>query len=262
MSNSQPADQPLAFDGIRELLDMLELGAVASVPGNHDITWDETFGPQQRLLFYNDLVQQLVPATPNTRDYPHVIVAQPNDERPVACILLNSCGIESRAQAGLGYVGREQLEQAERRLRELDVSAETHTIIAALHHHLLPVAPAIELPASEDPNAAPRLVVSVTIDANTVIRELARLGVSLVLHGHQHVYGIITLQDSRWSARPPLYIAACGSCGVEEAGVRRHFWLWSIENDVATATALQEDPNDRDSFALVSATPLRLRYTD
>ena len=170
--------------------------------------------------------------------------------------------MESQAQAGLGYIGTPQLDRIREMLNEHGIEPQTHTLVAVLHHHLLPVAPAVELPVTPDPNASPRLVVSVTIDATNVLRELGSLGFSLVLligRSTRSSQSLLTLSDSRFGVRPPLHIASCGSCGFDAAGVRRHFYIWEFEGDVATAISFEEDLTDREIFGEVDRQSLTLR---
>jgi 3',5'-cyclic AMP phosphodiesterase CpdA len=250
-----------AEDGVRKLLGALEVGHLAPVPGNHDISWDPKLRHRERLDFYHAIVSRLAPATPHPRDYPHIIRLD-GEERPgIALILLDSCRIESQAQAGLGYVGGDQLDLLDRRLQDAAVSRESHTLLAVQHHHLLPVAQAAELPVTADPNASPRMVVSVTVDATDVLRELTRVGVSVVMHGHQHVQAVLSFANSRWNRSSPLVVAACGSCGIDEVGVRRHFNLWEFEGGEVTVLGFEEHPDDRELFVEGSRQLLALDWS-
>ena len=246
-----------AEDGVRKLASVLDVDLIAPVPGNHDISWDGKLRHEERLDFYHAIISRLVPGMPHPNDYPHVVSIDRGDDA-LAFILLDSCRIESQIQAGLGCVGAKQLDLLDRRMQEAGVSAETHTVIAVQHHHLVPVAQAAELPATADPNASPRVVVSVTVDATDVLRELARVGVKVIMHGHQHVQAVLTMTNSRWRTPSPLVIAACGSCGTDEVGVRRHFNLWEIDARGASVVPFEEDADDRELF--VEQPPLTIRF--
>lgn len=249
-----------AEDGIRGLQEALTINVLGSVPGNHDISWDGTLRPDERLVFYEAILGRLAPHLPRPAEFPHVLrIDASNESIGLALILLDSCRIESKIQAGLGFVGGDQLDLIATRLAEAGVSAETHNFVAVLHHHLIPVSQAMQLPQTADPDSSPRMVVSVTVDATDVLRELARYGVSVVMHGHQHVHGVLSLSSSRWTTDMSLHIGACGSCGTDEVGVRRHFQLWEFEDGKATAVAFEEDPNDREIFVEVTRRTLVLR---
>jgi hypothetical protein len=114
----------------------------------------------------------------------------------------------SRVQRGLGYVGDNQLDLLDEKMAVEGVSPATHTLIAVLHHHLL------------------------AVSAST-LNKLAGIGVGLVLLGHHHVGMVLTHYDADWGERPPLHVAAAGSCGLAAPNMLRHFFLWEIDDNGA-----------------------------
>ncbi len=99
-------------------------------------------------------------------------------ERPVCLVAFNSCRIESRQNAGLGFVGREQIHVALRFLRDLDADpAELR--LALMHHHLMPVNYFEGIPWDTKKT-------SITLDAEAVLRCLISAKFCAVFHGHQH----------------------------------------------------------------------------
>lgn len=257
-TRNDAGERAKAEDGISKLIEALGRAQIASVPGNHDISWDSKLRHEERLDFYHAIVSRLAPGTPHPKDYPHIVRLEEPEDHRLALILLDSCRMESQIQAGLGYVGGDQLDMLDRRLGEAEISHESHTLVAVQHHHLLPVAQAVELPATADPDASPRMVVSVTVDATDVLRELKRIGVRVVMHGHQHVHAMLSLTNSRWDSSEPLVVAACGSCGTNEVGVRRHFNVWEFDGDDVTTIGFEEDSHDRELFVEASCKKLRL----
>ena len=171
------------FENAREFIGQLRNGCglhvsqVVVVPGNHDIEWRDGKGDisSNAELNYASFSRALYGIEPDetfVRVHEFVIAG-----RPVVVVGLNSCRIESRENAGLGFVGREQLNKA---LRFLSGRKKNHELrIAMLHHHLLPVN------YIEDFDTATKRV-SLTLDAEAVVRSLICAGIHIVLHGHQH----------------------------------------------------------------------------
>jgi predicted MPP superfamily phosphohydrolase len=150
---------------------------VIIVPGNHDVEWrhDKVEIDENAELNYRNFVTSWygIAALPSMLRVHRFVV----DGRGLTVIGLNSCRIESKENAGLGFVGREQLGELMRFLQ--DSRGDADLKIALIHHHLKAVNFVEELDW-----ATKR--VSITLDAEGVIRTLMAAGVRLVLHGHQH----------------------------------------------------------------------------
>jgi 3',5'-cyclic AMP phosphodiesterase CpdA len=215
--------------------------SVIMVPGNHDVDWDAK--PADKLYDYKLLAQALGASV----DLPAVHIIEHDHSKPLAIVALDSCQLESEAQRGLGLVGERQLDALSARMREARISADTHTVVAVLHHHLLPVGSRPVLPATANPGDSDRLVVSVTVDATIVIRRLVELGASLVLHGHQHATTIMKFGLQKWD-HGPLYVAAAGSSGVRRGEVRRQFFVWEITDRRAHVISLRHREDDLGRF--------------
>ena len=106
--------------------------------------------------------------------------------------------------------------------------------LAVLHHHLLPV-------NNWDwgtTKKAPRP--TVTLDATDVLRELDRLGVRLVLHGHRHQPAILSLKQlwrgttALGSSLEDFVVISAGSCGhVPEPDIpHRQFFVYDIQGRI------------------------------
>jgi predicted MPP superfamily phosphohydrolase len=156
----------------------LHISQIVVVPGNHDIEWRTGKGDidPNAELNYSTFCSNLYQSEPEEsllRIHQFTV-----DGRLVQVIGLNSCRIESKENAGLGFVGRDQLNEALRFLKSANKPAD-YVRIALMHHHLLPVN-YVEGVDSETKR------VSLTLDAEAVMRSLISSNVRLLLHGHQH----------------------------------------------------------------------------
>jgi 3',5'-cyclic AMP phosphodiesterase CpdA len=173
-----------AEDFLRKLCNELGLhiSQVVVVPGNHDIEWRDDKGGVDENADYNyyQFMKNLYTAEPEEtflRIHRFFIAG-----RPVCIIGLNSCVLEAKENAGLGYVGRAQLMSALRFLNDLNPSGRNdkdEIRIALIHHHLLPVNFVEEIDWETKR-------VSMTLDADGILRYLMFANVRMVLHGHQH----------------------------------------------------------------------------
>lgn len=217
---------------------------ILMVPGNHDFDWGASLG--ERLFDYELLVDELGAAGMPV-DLPTVDVVERVGIKPLAVLALDSCKLESESQSGLGLVGAQQLDTLAERVRDANVLPETHTIVAVLHHHLLPVGTIPVLPPTLDPAASDRLQVSVTVDATNVMGRLAELGTAVVLHGHHHVAAVMQFGQLRWR-RPLMHVASAGSAGISRAEVRRQFFIWELQDDRADVISLRQREDDPARF--------------
>ena len=156
----------------------LHVSQVVVVPGNHDIEWRDEKGdvdPNAELNFaaFSHQIYGTDPDPTFLRMHQYQILG-----RNVCIIALNSCRLESRQNAGLGFVGREQLGVASRFLRDTTTSSP-QLRLALLHHQLLPVnfIEGVDLESKRG---------SMTLDAEAVIRSLICAKVRVAFHGHQH----------------------------------------------------------------------------
>jgi 3',5'-cyclic AMP phosphodiesterase CpdA len=209
-------------------------GAIYPVPGNHDITWVPQLSDRP-LYFYDELLNEIGLAEFGSDQLPRVLELAHTGERALAVVLLDSCRVESEVMAGIGRIGDDQLDRVASLLREGDISPDSHTLVAVLHHHLLPVSPIPLLPPGADPRVGPVPRSSHTVDAVEVLRRLAELGVSVVMHGHEHWSAVVTTQNAFWGTRA-IHVAAGGSCGLDKQGVRRQFAVWELSDDDAVIT--------------------------
>lgn len=209
-THRDPIERTEARLQLRALAEDLRVGQTVLVPGNHDVDWDAD--PSDRFYDYAQLVSDLGALGAPDR-FPVVHVLDAVDGKPLALVALDSCQLESKAQSGLGLVGDHQLDALDARLAAASVTPGTHTMVAVLHHHLLPVATVPVPPATANPADSVRLVVSVTVDTMTVLGRLAELGFVLVLHGHQHAPVIMQFGacggDAGPCTSPPPGRSAC-----------------------------------------------------
>ena len=156
----------------------IHVSQVIVVPGNHDIEWRDEKGDidPNAELNYAAFSKELYGREPDNtllRIQQYRIC-----DRDVCVIGLNSCRLESRQDAGLGFVGREQVGTVSRFLRDMEDS-RPQLRIALLHHQLLPVnyVEGVDSKTKRE---------SLTLDAEAVIRNLICAEVRVAFHGHQH----------------------------------------------------------------------------
>lgn len=175
-ANPHEFDEALKF--IQEAGRTFGLGAgqIICVPGNHDIEWIDQNGvlDENAELNYRNFSKNLYgcDATPSLLRINEFVI----DGKKVAVIGLNSCRIESKENAGIGYVGTEQL-QAVRDF--IEQNSDLDYSIAVLHHHLLPV-------NYTELYSTSKKEVSLLLDSEAIMQGLISCGVNTVLHGHQH----------------------------------------------------------------------------
>lgn len=148
------------------------------VPGNHDIEWRTNSADidENAELNYSRFATSLYHAPPR-QDF-FRLARFSVGHHAFTIVALNSCRIESKATAGLGFVGQSQIQAAYKELTALPEDAGDIRV-CLMHHHLLPVNYVEEVPTSEKH-------VSISLDAEAILRFLISSHVQLVLHGHQH----------------------------------------------------------------------------
>jgi predicted phosphodiesterase len=254
LSNNAPEDSVLAHDMCEELAASLKLKSskVLCVPGNHDLSWDPKY-KQTPFRFYDSLVKDLGAAECVHASLPQVVpvVAPAVGKKGLAVILLDSCYLESEKMAGYGRVGQRHLDEVERKAREAKISSETYILVAVLHHHLLPISPEEKIYDPESPKGDPLYRPSVTTDAVEVLRRLAELGVSLVLHGHQHQPRVLQYRNLSFNQRA-IYVVAAGSCGASQTKTKeyfiRNFFVHEIGETAAFAIPFNQSEENQDQF--------------
>lgn len=155
----------------------LHSSQIVIVPGNHDIEWVKGKGEvdENADLNYSTFCREFYGVTPEKsflRIHRFIV-----NGIPLSVVAFNSCRIESKENAGLGFVGRDQLGECQRFLNSYKADREVR--LGLIHHHLLPVN-YIEGMDWETKK------VSLTLDADAVLRCLISSGVRAVMHGHQH----------------------------------------------------------------------------
>jgi predicted phosphodiesterase len=240
---------PDATEGLKRLQESLGVSsdAVFCVPGNHDVSRGKS--EKEKLFFFDQLLQNLHGVRSPSDAYPVVRVIAPalnaggpRAKKPLAIVLLNSCHVEGERFSGIGLVGDQQHLALEPKLKAAGVTPKTHLIIAVLHHHLLPI---VKLEVdSDEPFKA-----SLTADASEVLRQLTKLGTSVVLHGHQHVPAILEYRNHLDAPDPPsLFVCAAGSCGSKRAS--RHFFLYELGDETLRVKSFRQSDDNARSFVL------------
>jgi 3',5'-cyclic AMP phosphodiesterase CpdA len=239
-SNEQSDDHFQAKTGIEEFKTLLGLRNenLSFIPGNHDLSWKDKF-KQNPFRAYNELVAAFEHEDCNASNLPIVRrIDSGSSPRPIFLALLNSCTVEGKELAGIGNVGDKQLRKLRREIQKIKKDFDDYVLIAALHHHLLPIYPVIEIKDPFWPEAAPKGRSSHTLDAIDVLDELSKLNTALIIHGHQHRPAVISYKD-RLKKSPELTIAAAGSCAVD--GSARQFYVYEIDNYAINILSFSQD---------------------
>ena len=151
-------------------------GQIVCVPGNHDIEWVNEDG----ILDEDAELNYRLFSTRIYKDDPEESLIRINEfyvgKNKIAIIGLNSCRLESKENAGIGFVGAEQLQLIEDYARE---NKDVDYKIALIHHHILPV-------NYTEQYSREQREVSLLLDSEALIQCLIAQGVGTVLHGHQH----------------------------------------------------------------------------
>ncbi len=211
----------------------LEKNQFLVIPGNHDVVWaadGETAsqGEYQSFVsrFFNLPVSELEIPTLSHND--------------VFVLGLDSTRLLSPRLGGLGLLGKDQLQDALKKLSEEGADAR-HKILVT-HHHLLPV-------AWIDP-ALPEELKSLTIDAPFVIAWAQEHEFSMILHGHQHQPYLSTFHFADRKGGP-LVISGCASVGAQNLPPQgRNGYQW-IEIDGRSVVVHRRELDEAHSFRAV-----------
>lgn len=189
------------------------------VPGNHDIEWIDENGnidSNAELNYYNfyQLFYNVVPEKSFMR-----IAKFKIDGKVIGIMGINSCRLESMSNAGYGYVGDEQLNKIQ---QYLNANHDIDMVCAVCHHHLLPVNYLEEISTNDKK-------ISMTLDAELVIRTLIANEVKVMLHGHQHqpyysqikrmIPEYIDQSGKKNNLKGTLSVIGGGSCGVKQSEI-------------------------------------------
>jgi predicted phosphodiesterase len=257
---------PLEFESAAEFIMAIMEGLALSldrlvvVPGNHDVTWvPESLSGRISANRLN---------TVNYRNFYHTLFGVKPDvdffhwrssvEHGIVVVGLNSCVAEENAEsAWVGKVGDAQLRRLAEVVRDAEQALGGPAVkVAALHHHLVPVSYSESL-------IDPRRPISLTVDAEAVMRRLLQLGFDVTLHGHQHqpfvgtegrIYG--TDSPAQVGVADPfktMIIHGAGSLGAPgpELGTisRNSYSLLVFDSEGVHLTVRQSHPEEPGAFA-------------
>jgi 3',5'-cyclic AMP phosphodiesterase CpdA len=246
LTHQEPQEVAEARIQLEALRSRLGGPPLALVPGNHDVDWKAK--PSEKLHVYNRLIGE-IDAYGRSEEMPIVLTIESPPLKPLALVLLDSCRLEGQVQRGFGCVGEPQADLLGVRLRTAAITPQTHTMIAVLHHHLLPTAATAVLPrgAADPAEDAEPLRISTTVDASQLLTRLGELGFAVILHGHQHIGTAVNYGRLNWN-RPDLQLLAAGSAGARTPNLRRQFWVVEIEDDTARVSSLIQHNEDAGRF--------------
>jgi DNA repair exonuclease SbcCD nuclease subunit len=214
---------------IKNLIKELDvpLENVIIVPGNHDIDWEEPpfyVGKVHKSdINYRNFFTKLFLDEPN--EYLSKTFFDKNSN--IGIMGLNSCLLcKEKEKAWIGYVGDTQFNFSLNELTKKKCSLDSFRI-AVLHHHLVPVTYVEDIPV-EDKH------LSLTLDAEGMLKKLLQNRFDLVLHGHQHqpfcaiesrIYrgDKLSLKKDKLTGNESIVVIGAGSIGapLKELGIIR-----------------------------------------
>jgi predicted phosphodiesterase len=198
--------QGLALRFLNDLVSQIGLDKefVAIVPGNHDYKLDH-WKPQnyEHQLPFSNFMKLFY--GPSPFQVPSMRRFRLPDGRTLQLLMMDSVKLRSKELSNYGFIEWEAYEDL------LDATGREEGIlrIAVVHHHLVP-APREEWVDPEYPRAG----LSFTLDSGAVVEGLQAHGFRIVLHGHQHVPGVVKI------ARGSMQ-----NCGSDLVGLDRELFV-------------------------------------
>lgn len=259
-TRGNPRGGPTFRTFARELCERLELKAeqLVFVPGNHDI--DRRGEPDEYYDFKSETTyEETYEWVLGRRAGSHLSdlrYFKLSNGLVVRIAALNSC----RVLADLpeyGWVGMDQFLPLFQRVARDTVNSTGKSInIAVLHHHLVPVTYQEQIPGRDDTRP-----VSLTLDAEAILRSMLRCGFKLALHGHQHqpffsretrIVDRVGLDDAyKLSEDDYVYVVGCGSTGarIERCAHQSNFYnIYSISKGRLRVHTRQLNPSEPDGI--------------
>ncbi len=261
LTTGSPEEAELAVSGLKQLIEAIHLRPkhCVLVPGNHDLDWNSVDDRGNRhYANYDSIVSQLKIRGFASSDLPGVVRLQPAAQHlpEVVVLALDSCKLEGKTNSGIGRVGEAQLGRAEAALARSRKGDRPRILVGAMHHHLLPIWSVEQI---WEP-AAPRTIAvdrpSVTVDAIEVMHRMSQRGVSVFLHGHQHRFAVVRL-DNLSSDTSPMRIVAGASCGSRSTtteSLRRGFSVLEVHRSRIDILEFVESKSNDVEFELNSKT--------
>lgn len=253
-----------ARDSIESLVEALDVPSdnVIVVPGNHDIKWmndkDKLLPAHDAMSAYRSFYELLYGDKPSVESIAFKVALI--EDKNIVLVGLNSCLIEDRKTAGIGYIGHAQLNRALGELQKLTAGREDCVKVAVLHHHLLPVEPIKHLPSRGES-------FSLVVDASSTIRRLYQEGFSAVFHGHQHQpYCLdVRLHLKGVDRQSSMAVIGAGSLGAsrEDLGTiaRNHYSIIQIMTSArdAEVRVIGRQSSDQDELEFIELCDLRFQ---
>ncbi len=205
------SSEPGEFERAADLLaPWAKEGKLTVVPGNHDV-WTSDAASTGRFLraIGADGRGMRRPVSP----YPVAVTLSPE----VVLIALDSARYGEKPWETAGLLGAAQLTAAREMVRSN--AKEGRAVLLALHHHL--VLPRERVPSDA---AVARMPLA---DADKVVRLVAELRVTAVLHGHRHTAFRVDLPGA--SGPTPVLCAGSASRVADEPVRRARAYLYDVD---------------------------------
>jgi calcineurin-like phosphoesterase family protein len=243
-ANWESDHQEAVATELRGIIDDLKVdkAAVFLSPGNHD--FDRPTTPQETIKLATRyrhetefrLLRELVTGHPVTD--PLSYTTEVDCGKFIIRIgVLNSSTLAKTVFSEYGYVG----DHGDDVFRAMAApSSKPAFRVLVLHHHLIPIN-YIERPRESG--------ISLTLDAADLLEKAQRVGVQLILHGHQHKPTVLKHAQLRYSKNAhcgltdeDIYVVASGSAGSTElpADVPNTYTIlrFGVDNVVVSARAI------------------------
>lgn len=273
MSSAEEFDA--AAKSLGALLGVLGLGPdhLVIVPGNHDIQWTrDKADVYQRGAEVDNATKEA--NEEYGRFFRRVLQQDPDEAFAMgrrflfpSGVVVEICALNSSSlEQGKGYLAgmgrvRPQVFRRVSKVLKWDVPKSLALRMLVVHHHLT---------ATEDVEDPSEYYTGfgMAIDAKTILREAARAGVQLVLHGHRHrtfvwresVYALPEFAETKW-ALGNVAILGGGSAGSRDVESGRHFVnLLTVGSEALTLKMLRS--TNLGDFAVMQTWRSALAFDD
>lgn len=199
-STAQRTEFDEASSFLAELLKRFEIDTnrLLVVPGNHDVLWGRGDCDASHAE-YEAFASRLYKKPVGDLVCPSIRIGD------VYLLGLDSTRVEQPDHGGIGFIGKDQLHKAHRKVIEEGQDARVRILV--VHHHLLPVAWSEKLP-SDYPT-------SITLDAAALLAWAQDNGFTAILHGHQHQPYLTTFHYADRKGGPFIVSGAPSASGRE-----------------------------------------------
>lgn len=261
---------PIEFENAKKVIEEIKAGIPSIkecviVPGNHDYIWkenDKEVSKDKRGINYNNFKKsceqdKLCNSNSKIKDNnikqkldSYLITHSFVKEKTFAVLIIgmNSDMIESIDRSGQGYFDKKQHSVCKNLINYYKKICKNESIslviMAAFHHHVLPVS-SVERDTLKDPSNF-----SLTLDARRTLDFFMENGVRIAIHGHQHQPSIVSWEDKMNEDGESIYVIATGSMAHNRNILgdvsKNNFMIYDINEKEITVFCFQNLDRDLD----------------